>query len=211
MLYNFDKIKSHYQILTPYIMQAYARKHCRWTDPYSPHIDWPSMFTPIEMATWGCLRSFGRAPMYPQYPVGRYFADFGHPGAKIALECDGKQWHQDKAKDLYRDMEFKKMGWIVYRISGADCNRIYEQFEELRESNDYTPEEKYNILYEYFTTTVDGLIRAIAIFHFGFISYMHYDEIQIAYKCLKERISINDEVLDELFHEKMFDREFEPF
>jgi len=211
MTYDFEQIRKHYDFLTPYIEQAYKRRPCRWTDPYSPHIDWPKMFSPIEMVTWGCLRSFGRAPLYPQYPVGRYFTDFGHPAAKIALECDGKEWHKDKEKDFNRDVEFKNMGWIVYRISGADCNRVYEPFEELREDNDYTPEEKYGILKEYFTTTVDGLIRAIAIFHFGFISYMHREELQIAYRCLKERISINDDILDMIYEEKMLSLDGDPF
>lgn len=207
MTYDFDLIKNHYEHLTPYILEAYNKVKCRWTDPYSSGINWPKMFSPIEEVTWGCIRSFGRAPLYPQYPVGRYFTDFGNPAVKIAIECDGKEWHLDKSKDMLRDRELKKLGWIVYRINGADCNRIYQQFEELKEYNDYTKDEKYYILQEYFSTTVEGLIRAIGIFHFDYEAYMHKEELKLAYKCLRERISINDDVLDELFHQKMLSQE----
>jgi hypothetical protein len=31
--------------------------------------------------------------LYPQYPVGRYFVDFGNPVHKVAIECDGARWH----------------------------------------------------------------------------------------------------------------------
>lgn len=74
----------------------------------------------IETALWSEIRCVG-VVMYPQYPVAGYFVDFGNPVARVAIECDGKAWHEDKAKDAERQTEIEDNGWVVYRISGADC------------------------------------------------------------------------------------------
>ena len=52
--------------------------------------------------------------------MGRYFVDFGDPWRQIAIECDGAQWHDEKA-DAIRDSNLAGLGWIVHRISGRDC------------------------------------------------------------------------------------------
>lgn len=93
----------------------------RWgVDPNA--IEWHSYMTPIEQAVWSEIREHG-VVMYPQHPVGNYFVDFGHPLARIAIECDGKQFHQDKEKDVARQREIEAKGWRVYRISGSMCMR----------------------------------------------------------------------------------------
>jgi very-short-patch-repair endonuclease len=89
-------------------------------DPYEI-ANWPSIFTPIEYSLWFDIRGTGM-DLWPQLPVGRYFVDFGNPVAKIAIECDGKQWHQDKIKDQERDEDLENMGWEVVRIPGWQCN-----------------------------------------------------------------------------------------
>lgn len=82
-------------------------------------VDWE--FTPIEYDMWCSIRLLG-LPMWPQYPVGRYFVDFGDPIRKIAFECDGRQWHQAD-KDAKRDAELLELGWTVYRFPGWQCVR----------------------------------------------------------------------------------------
>jgi very-short-patch-repair endonuclease len=52
--------------------------------------------------------------------------------AKVAIECDGKHYHTDKSKDQARDRQLESLGWIVYRIDGADC--IKDSDEEMGES-----------------------------------------------------------------------------
>lgn len=84
--------------------------------------------TPIEAAIWTDIRCEG-AVLYPQYPVGRYFVDFANPRARVALECDGKEWHQDQAKDDARQSDIESWGWTVYRIGGGDCLRA-DRYEE---------------------------------------------------------------------------------
>lgn len=103
----------------------------QWLDPYL--IDWSSVFTPIEFALWQDIRQSG-AVLYPQYPVGRFFVDFANPKARIAVECDGAAFHTDKAKDEARDSQLLAMGWHVYRITGRDCKKDFD--EERMESSD---------------------------------------------------------------------------
>ena len=187
---------------TAEIFEVAKKDKCRWSDPYSIGIEWQEMYSPIEYHTWCCIRSFGKAPLYPQYPVGRYFSDFGNPVVKVALECDGREWHQDKEKDLRRDTEFKKLGWSVYRVPGVDCFRIYEEYEALKEENDFTDQDKYYILQNWYSDTVEGVIKAIAIFYFDYNFCLHEKEMELAFNCLKARISIDNGELDNLMHTK---------
>lgn len=87
-------------------------------DPYE--VRWGEVFTPIEAAMWHELRR-ANLVFYPQLPVGRSFVDFGDPLHKIAIECDGKEFHLDVLKDRERDLALSRRGWQVLRISGADC------------------------------------------------------------------------------------------
>lgn len=75
--------------------------------------------TPIERALWHDLRAVGLV-MYPQIPIGPYFADFANPRASVVIECDGKRWH-DPEKDAHRDGYMAANGWKVYRFTGAKC------------------------------------------------------------------------------------------
>ena len=76
--------------------------------------------TPIERMLWHDIRQEGLI-LWPQYPVGRYFVDFGNPVAKVAIECDGERWHRDAKRDARRQAEIEALGWTVYRITGRDC------------------------------------------------------------------------------------------
>lgn len=87
-------------------------------DPYEL-ADWLSVFTPIESAAWTDIRGAG-LPLWPQLPVGRFFVDFGNPVKRIALECDGRQWH-DASKDAKRDAQLLDLGWQVFRAPGWQC------------------------------------------------------------------------------------------
>lgn len=95
---------------------------------YDPYIvDWSLIFTPIEFDAWYSIRSGGHR-MYPQFPVGRYFADFADPWARVIVECDGKEWH-DKERDKRRDRDLARAGWWVHRIEGWRC-RLDEDHPE---------------------------------------------------------------------------------
>lgn len=66
-----------------------------------------------------------------------YYLDFGiyvrnileekQKPLKIAIECDGKNWHsskEQKARDLIRTKDLNKLGWEVIRYSGSNINKF---------------------------------------------------------------------------------------
>lgn len=108
-------------------------------DPYSV-ADWTMMFTPIESAAWGDIRAMG-IPLWPQLPVGKYFVDFGNPVIRVALECDGAEWHQNVKKDRNRDTVLESMGWTVYRAPGWQCNVDFDRPEDWA---DMSEQDKFN-------------------------------------------------------------------
>lgn len=83
-------------------------------------IDWTDVFTPIEAEVWGDIRSFG-LDFLPQYPIGRFYADFADVEARIVIECDGQAFHQDQVRDALRDDAIRAAGWRVFRLKGREC------------------------------------------------------------------------------------------
>jgi hypothetical protein len=120
---RWETILKFYRWATPQIMAEAVNE---WgIDPYL----WEEAgihLTPIERWLWHDIRAHD-AVLYPQYPVGRYFVDFGNPKVKVAIECDGAAYHTDKGKDFARDSELERMGWTVYRISGSDCRTDFDE------------------------------------------------------------------------------------
>lgn len=102
---RFSLIREAYKIIE-------GREYC----PYPFYVS----LTPIESHLWQDIRQWpGQVRMYPQYPVGRYFVDFGDPWKQVAIEADGKQWH-DAERDRIRDEAIKGKGWTIYRVSGKE-------------------------------------------------------------------------------------------
>lgn len=151
----FNFIKEIYDINAAQIMRG----------EYDPYLfDWPRLFSPIEDMVWHSIRCYG-VPMYPQFPAGKYFLDFGDPIKKIAIECDGKEWH-DRDRDRERDTRLSQLGWTVYRISGREANRILtnpsDAYEEDCERNDMT-----RIVGEYVHRCSEGIVEAISVVHYA--------------------------------------------
>jgi len=186
---DFKDIKRLYIWFESQIKKTYKETDnvCKWTDPYQIGFDFISIFSPIEKITWDALRYYGHAPFYPQYPVGKYFLDFGNPIVKVGIECDGKQFHKDKEKDLQRDIELKELGWIIYRISGSDCNKTINTYDI---NYDCVNDVNYSLMRE-LSETIDGLIKAISMVHFGKI--IHGDKeliINGVCACLRNKVSL---------------------
>lgn len=124
---RFDAIRAYYAGFGVALLLESDEWGC---DPY----EWESCkhirMTPIESALWHDIRAVDIV-MYPQFPVGRFFVDFGNPAVKVAIECDGERWHLDNAKDAKRDEELAVLGWRVYRITGRNC---LTDTEELRDA-----------------------------------------------------------------------------
>lgn len=138
------------------------------TDVYTPYpVSWTRIFTPIEDMTWGEIRGVG-LPFYPQFPIGKFFADFADPITRIAIECDGKDYHSAE-KDARRDFFIKSQGWRVFRISGADCVRkIQSPWDVLLNSEISIDDPCVVGLADWWAhKTVDGLIWAISVSFYG--------------------------------------------
>ncbi len=62
------------------------------------------------------------------YPCLNYSIDIVVPQLNLAIEYDSSYWHQDEDKDLKRQLELEKEGWIFLRY--RDYVPILEKFLE---------------------------------------------------------------------------------
>jgi very-short-patch-repair endonuclease len=106
---------------------------------YHPNVcDWPRIMSPIEREAWIDIQQ-RRLRMFPQYPALHYFLDFAEPWQKVAIECDGKIWHTDQARDAERDALLRADGWRVYRIPGKWIWRERPEDEDERVARGHRP------------------------------------------------------------------------
>jgi len=123
---RFARVRAHYRKQLAEIM---ASPEDWFDDAYSWDHEAGITLTPIERALWHDIRAEG-VVMYPQFPVGRFFVDFGNPAWKVAIECDGERWHRNAEKDAERQAAIESAGWAVYRISGRDCMTDFVEVED---------------------------------------------------------------------------------
>lgn len=113
---RWKALRAFYKEVMPQIMAGHPWE---WAiDPYE--VDWLPLFTPIEYGFWQDIRGMG-AVLYPQFPIGRYFADFANPLAHVVIECDGAAYHKDKQKDTERERAINDHGYRVYRLNTQEC------------------------------------------------------------------------------------------
>jgi len=67
------------------------------------------------------LDEFERRSLQPefQYPLGRWTIDFAFPDETLAIEADGRYWHESteaKEKDARKDHDLQAQGWTVLRF-----------------------------------------------------------------------------------------------
>jgi len=111
-----------------------------------------------EHLMWDEMRSQPHMSHFmPEYRVDGKYLDFADPYAKIAIEIDGKEWHNAE-KDAKRDAEIEALGWKVYRLKAGTLWRCYDDvFKEhfgfdiedsqLRNEIQYEDVEKFHELY----------------------------------------------------------------
>jgi len=150
---RYAAIREMYDLMLPKLIERYR------VEPN--FLPWSLMFTPIEDMAWQEIRYIG-LPVYPQYPVGKYFLDFGSPKFKIGIELDGKEFHKDYKKDLARDEELLQLGWKIFRIEGKECytEPTYFAHDEYHDGN---REYMYN---KWLNTTVGGVLECIDMVYF---------------------------------------------
>ncbi len=123
--------------------------------------------TPIEHLLWQDVRGSWQAPVVMQYPVGPYFVDFGCPHQRIAIEADGKEFH-DPDIDRVRDQAlWSEYGWKVYRVTGKQCHRTFaspaEFIADYRERWEAEPgqDEIDRMAHGFYVRSSTGVVRAI--------------------------------------------------
>lgn len=73
--------------------------------------------TPIEVNLHRAMLMTGLAPE-AQFRVGNFVLDFAIPHLGLAIEADGRGWH-DAVRDKRRDEHLKAYGWRTLRFTGS--------------------------------------------------------------------------------------------
>lgn len=77
--------------------------------------------TLAEAALWALLRNrqlLGQK-FRRQHPIGRYFADFYCPAARLAIEADGSSHEGRALRDRRRDLWLRRQGITLLRFPNA--------------------------------------------------------------------------------------------
>jgi very-short-patch-repair endonuclease len=77
--------------------------------------------TPAEAALWALLRNrqlLGQK-FRREHPIGRYFADFYCPAARLAIEADGSSHDGRALRDHRRDAWLRRRGVTLLRFPNA--------------------------------------------------------------------------------------------
>ncbi len=94
----------------------------------------PASKTQIELAL-----AMGVKEKYVNYPLGGYYVDIALPRKRIAIEYNGKFWHQHKSKeDMRRVKALNRCGWRVLSILSdkqPPAALVWEWVKELEQSN----------------------------------------------------------------------------
>ncbi|MGG4156896.1 MULTISPECIES: DUF559 domain-containing protein [Bacteria] len=80
--------------------------------------------SPIEWRLYKALIFRGEI-VEPQVPCGKYRIDLALKPYRIAIECDGKEFHSSPeqiAHDRRKNKYLRKNGWKVLRFSGSAIN-----------------------------------------------------------------------------------------
>jgi very-short-patch-repair endonuclease len=160
---QWNALRKLYEYHTPEIIERSKEDITAMIDPYL--VNWK--FSPIEDIAWGYIRDYG-LPLYPQYPLGRFFIDFACPYLRLGVELDGKQYHNAE-KDKKRDEWMAAQGWQVFRVPGRECYVKHKDFHEIREMSSYgaCESEIHGELQRFFMETAEGVFKALEIMYFS--------------------------------------------
>jgi len=87
--------------------------------------------SPIEQRMYDMLiRRY--SDLTPQFEIGngRYYIDLAIPSRKVAIECDGHEFHKTKEQrthDAERERVLQGLGWTVVRFTGTEITRNIEK------------------------------------------------------------------------------------
>lgn len=81
--------------------------------------------SPMETRIRLALHDAGLPPPVLQHPVGRYLLDLAYPGARLAIEFDGREHRTPHRalRDLAREADLTRAGWKILRFTAAEVLR----------------------------------------------------------------------------------------
>ncbi|MBI2981560.1 MAG: DUF559 domain-containing protein [Deltaproteobacteria bacterium] len=107
--------------------------------PYNKHLKQASRqlrqgMTEAEQKLWSCIRDkqIGDVQFYRQKPIADFIVDFFAPKAKLVIEVDGGQHHEEhqRAVDQERDEQCFELGLKVLRF---DNEQVLKETEVVLE------------------------------------------------------------------------------
>lgn len=125
---DIKRIRELYENELSYLIKDYPRMNVNSIIEMIP-------MNTIERMAWMEIRKLG-LPMLPQFPIGKYFADFADPIKKIVIEIDGKEWH-DASKDMLRDKEMNELGYEVIRFEAKIVAKLVKEYSYVNDDGEY--------------------------------------------------------------------------
>jgi very-short-patch-repair endonuclease len=172
-----EDIKFAYKKYMHYIIEAHSINKKFFFNP--DFFNWFRIFTPIESRAWCQIRASDCVVLYPQYPVDKYFIDFGNPFLKVGLEVDGKMHNREK--DIIRDENLQKLGWKIFHVAGRECLCEYKSIIEIEEMGG-SDQDNYDLFERFYMNTLEGVVKAIGRLYFG--GYGYDSHLEFCYRTL---------------------------
>lgn len=122
--------------LYPFLAIRYIKEQIAWG--HFPTLDRNMFLTDSILERWLYydIHFTYQAKIYPQYPIGPFWADFALPDYRLVIELDGYQYHKDrKEQDHQRDLYMEKRGWTVMRFTYKDVKN--KRVETLKKIDHY--------------------------------------------------------------------------
>ena len=121
---DFDSIKLLYEKSYSKALQTSSQKISTDVE------DWYSVMNEVQFNVYNDIKYVGIF-LYPLYPIGDYFIDFGNPFAKIGIEILYKDYGLSAKQD--RINFFEANDWKVYTIESKNTYlNAFELFDRLK-------------------------------------------------------------------------------
>lgn len=111
-------------------IREYYKKHPLLSRKSRYAFDWK--MSHLEYIAWGVIRCNSHIAnyFYPEYPIDKFFCDFGSPIHKIVFECDSQLYHKNtKREDAERQHIIENDGWMVFRFNARQI--FANKYEEI--------------------------------------------------------------------------------
>lgn len=103
---NFNQIKKDYE-------QEFSDQSKKGSDKLSFHVeDWNNVLDKSQLEIFREIKSIG-VWLFPFYPIGNQFVNFGNPFSKVGIEIIYNNFKQEKEIKI---QEFEKIGWEIHKI-----------------------------------------------------------------------------------------------